>query len=81
MFYYEHLSHAEIADQLQIQPKTVKSRLHSARRKLRVTLSRKSSVLERLAQSHAPVLEVANLDDTTRLIHLPERPSSVSMAA
>ena len=82
MFYFDQLSHAEIADRLQIQPKTVKSRLHSARGRLRTTLSRRNSILERMASIGAPSLEVSTVAaGPSQVVQLPTRTSAVSMAA
>jgi RNA polymerase sigma factor (sigma-70 family) len=83
MFYFERLSHAEIADQLGIPAKTVKSRLHSARGRLRGFLERKSPTLERLTRKEQPVLQVADRTTETaaQVVAMPSRKSAVSMAA
>lgn len=39
LFYYEHMSVAEIADALQLHPEAVKSRLHRARKALKIELT------------------------------------------
>lgn len=82
MYYFEHMSHAEIADRLQVPAKTVKSRLHSARGRLRVSLERQSPTLARLALRSRPVLQVACRSvEAPEIIQLPTRAHSVSMAA
>ncbi|HAA74650.1 TPA: hypothetical protein DCE37_05970 [Candidatus Latescibacteria bacterium] len=59
MLYYEHLSHAEIAHQLKLPPKTIKSRLHAARGRLRISLTRQTPTLERLVREARPRLSVS----------------------
>jgi len=75
MFYYEHLSHAEIADRLHIPAKTLKSRLHAARGRLRQT-----PTLDRLAIPR-PLLVVASSSPSSQLVALPDKKKAVSMAA
>lgn len=81
MFYYDRLTHAEIADRLKVPSKTVKSRLHSARGRLRASLNRQSPTLDRLARENRPVLGVACRATSSQTIELPARAASVSMAA
>lgn len=81
MFYYEHLSHAEIARRLKVPSKTVKSRLHAARGRLKRTLKKQSPTLDRLAREGRPILAVACHAAAGQLIQLPARAESVSMAA
>jgi RNA polymerase sigma factor (sigma-70 family) len=81
MFYYEHLSHAEIADRLNVPAKTVKSRLHSARGRLKRSLTKQSPTLDRLARVSRPLLTIAGQAAATQIIQLPARAESVSMAA
>ena len=81
MFYYEHLSHAEIAHRLNVPPKTVKSRLHSARGRLKLSLKKQSPTLDRLARESRPILAVACHAAAAQIIQLPARAESVSMAA
>ena len=81
MFYYEHLSHGEIADRLNVPAKTVKSRLHSARGRLKRSLTKQSPTLDRLARVSRPLLTIAGQAAATQIIQLPARAESVSMAA
>jgi DNA-binding transcriptional regulator LsrR (DeoR family) len=82
MFYFEYLTQAEIATQLDIPEKTVKSRLHSARGRLKETLERSSPTLDRLARQGLLMLQVA--DHTTnaaQVVALPGQGPAISMAA
>jgi hypothetical protein len=83
MFYFERLTHSEIANQLGIPAKTVKSRLHSARGRMRGYLERNSPTLERLARRGQPILQVANntAESAPRVVTMSSRKSVVSMAA
>lgn len=82
MFYYDQLSHAEIAERLRIPAKTIKSRLHSARGRLRTALEHRSPTLDRLAVARRPQLSLTRASAAPRVVALPARTrDTVSMAA
>ena len=82
MLYYEHLSRADIAHQLKLPPKTIKSRLHAARGRLRTSLTRQTPTLERLVREARPRLSVSAVHARPpHVVELPVRPGTVSMAA
>ena len=81
MYYYERMSQAEIATRLKIEPKTVKSRLHAARGRLKRTLTHRCPTLDRIAREGRPLLAVACHKAAGQIIQLPAHADSVQMAA